>query len=109
MYNQTVKLNNDIASRCESAMHLGHMLYTVNASKELTKHAIKDLKKSYYSFISIFDTCYTTSNNKLFHQYCRAIYGSQLWDMTSPKVDKMYTQWRKAHTTSARTTIYDTL
>ena len=25
------------------------------------------------------------------------MYGSQLWDMTSPIVDNIYTQWRKAH------------
>ena len=97
VYNPTIKVNNEIVSRCDSAMHLGHMLYTVNTSKELTEQAIKDFKKSYYSFISRFDTCYTTSKDKLFHQYCSAMYGSQLWDMTSPKVDKMYTQWRKAH------------
>ena len=97
VYNPTIKVNNEIVSRCDSAMHLGHMLYTVNTSKELTEQAIKDFKKSYYSFISRFDTCYTTSKDKLFHQYCSAMYGSQLWDMASPKVDKMYTQWRKAH------------
>ena len=97
LYNPIVKVNNEIVSRCESAMHLGHMLSTVNISKELTDYAIKDFKKSYYSFISRFDSCYTTSKNKLFYQYCSAMYGSQLWDMTSPKVDKMYTQWRKAH------------
>ena len=25
------------------------------------------------------------------------MYGSQLWDMTSPIMEKIYTQWRKAH------------
>ena len=73
------------------------MLYTVNTSKELTELAIKDFKKSYYGFISRFDTCYTTSKDKIFHQYCSAMYGSQFWNMTSPKLDKIYSQWRKVN------------
>ena len=32
-----------------------------------------------------------------FHQYCRAMYGSQLWLLTSQSISNMCTQWRKAH------------
>ena len=66
VYNPTIKVNNEIVSRCDSAMHLGHMLYTVNTSKELTEQAVNDFKKSYYSFISRFDTCHTTSKINYF-------------------------------------------
>ena len=34
-YNPTVKVNNEIVSRSESAEHLGHLLHTGNTSKEL--------------------------------------------------------------------------
>ena len=97
IYNPTVKVNNDIVSRCESAEYLGLLLHTKNTAKELIEHSIKEFKKCYYGFTARFDSCYDTTKNKLFHQYCSSMYGSQLWDMTSPIVEKMYTQWRKAH------------
>ncbi|CAL4079367.1 unnamed protein product [Meganyctiphanes norvegica] len=37
-----------------------------------------------------------TTKSKLLHQYCLAMYGSQLWDLTSKSVDKICTQWLKA-------------
>ena len=78
-------------------MHLGHMLHTVNTSKELIEHSVKEFKKCYYGFISRFDSYYITTKNNLFQQYCGSMYGSQLWDMTNPQIEVMYTQWRKAH------------
>ena len=97
IYNPTVKVNNDIVSRCDSAEHLGHLLHTKNTSNILIEHSIKEFNKYYRGFISRFDSCYNTAKNKLFHQYCSSMYGSQLWDMTSPIMEKIYTQWRKAH------------
>ena len=96
-YNPTVKVNNEIVSRSESAEHLGHFLHTENTSKELIEHSLKEFKKSFYGFISRFESCYTSAKNKLFHLYCSAMYGSQLWDTTNPTVEKVYVQWRKAH------------
>ena len=40
---------------------------------------------------------YTISRNKLLHQYCRSMYGSQLWLLSSESVTNMCTQWRKSH------------
>ena len=96
-YNPTVKVNNEVVPRSESAPHLGHMLHTDNTTDELTDHAVREFNKSYYGFISKFESCNTTAKNKLFHQYCCSMYGSQLWNMTSLKVRMLYTQWRKAH------------
>ena len=39
----------------------------------------------------------TITKNKLLHQYCRSMYGSQLWLLSSQSVTNMCTQWRKAH------------
>ena len=97
IYNPTVKVNNDIVSRCDSAEHLGHLLHTKHSANELIEHSIKEFKKYYFGFISRFDSCYSTAKNKLFHQYCSSMYGSQLWDMTNPIIENIYTQWRKAH------------
>ena len=96
-YDPIIQVNNETVYRCESALYLGHMLHTKNTSKELLEHAIKAFKKNYYGFISKFESCYNSTKNKLFHQYCSSMYGSQLWDKTSSAIETMYTQWRKAH------------
>ena len=90
-------VNNEVVSRCESALHLGHLLHTKNTNNELIAQAIKYFNRSYHGFRSKFDSCNTTTKNKLFHQYCSSMYGSQLWDLTSNNAAKMHTQWRKAH------------
>ena len=96
-YNVSLTVNNEKVSRSTSAIHLGHFFHTENTSKELTENAIKDFHKSKHSFLSRFGTCNTKTKNKLFHQYCQSMYGSQLWLLSSPSVNKMCTQWRKAH------------
>ena len=96
-YNPTLIVNNEIVSKCESALHLGHLLHTKNTKNELIDHAIKDFKRSYHGFKSKFGSCNTTTKNKLFHQYCSSMYGSQLWDMNTQNAKNMLTQWRKAH------------
>ena len=63
----------------------------------MTDYAITEFHKSYHSFLSRFGTCNTTTRNRLFHQYCQSMYGSQLWLLTSSSMNKMYTQWRKSH------------
>ena len=41
--------------------------------------------------------CYPTTRNKLFHQYCSSMYGSQLWLLNSNSVEKVLSRWRKFH------------
>ena len=53
------------------------------------------LNSSFHVFMSTFDSCNTIAKNKLFHQYCASLYGSQLWDLS--KSDKMFSKWRKYH------------
>ena len=96
-YNPTLKVNNEIVSRCESAFHLGHLIHTKNTNAELIGQAMKDFNISYYSFIAKFGTCNATTKNKLFHQYCSSMYSSQLWDMESQEARNMHKKWRKAH------------
>ena len=96
-YNPIIKVNNENVSRCDSALYLGHLLHTKNTTKEIIEHAIKEFKKNYYGFISRFESCYNSTKDKLFHQYCCSMYGSQLWDKTSTAIENMYTQWQKAH------------
>ncbi len=32
----------------------------------------------------------------LFKRYCMSLYGSQLWDLSNPRTDKLYLSWQKA-------------
>ena len=47
--------------------------------------------------MSRFGSCNSTTKNKLLHQYCTALYGSQLWDLASQHVKTLCTKWRIAH------------
>ena len=96
-YSPIITVNNEIVPRCESAMHLGHQLHTKNTTNALIEHSIKAFNQSFYGFISKFDGCNATIKNRLFHQYCSSMYGSQLWDLTNQNVENMYTQWQKKH------------
>ena len=94
-YNHTVKVNNEIVVRSDSAMHLGHKLHTRNTYNVLIDHAIEKLNNSFHGFMTRFCSCNVTSKNKLFHQYCSSMYGSQLWLMSN--AERMYSKWRKYH------------
>ena len=96
-YNVSLTVNNEKVPRSVSAIHLGHLLHTKDTNNELTEEAIKGFNRSFHGFMSRFGTCNTTTKNRLFHQYCQSMYGSQLWLLTSPSVNKMYTRWRIAH------------
>ena len=96
-YNAKLLLNNEIVPRCDSAVHLGHFLHTQDTYNELTKDAIKEFHKGFHGFMSRFSGLSTISKNKLLHQYCRSMYGSQLWLLSSQSVTNMCTQWRKSH------------
>ena len=96
-YKPILKVNNEEVPRCDSAEHLGHVLDTKNTKNALIEHSIKAFNRSFYGFMSKFDSCNVTTRNKLFHQYCSSMYGSQLWDLTNNNIENMCKKWRKAH------------
>ena len=96
-YNHIIKVNNEIVERCEAADHLGHTLHTGNTLNALAEKGLNNLNGSFYSFMSRFKDCSATTMNKLFHQYCSSMYGSQLWLLNSNNVEKIFSRWRKFH------------
>ena len=96
-YNHVVKVDNETVDRCEKADHLGHPLQTENTLDALAEKGLHNLNTSFHSFMSRFRGCNTTTRNKLFHQYCSSMYGSQLWAFNSNGVEKILTKWRKYH------------
>ena len=46
--------------------------------------------------MSEFGSLQTVVKTKLFHQYCCALYGSQIWPLWHHSVTKMCIQWRNA-------------
>ena len=89
-YIPILKVNNEIVTRCNSAMHLGHLLQAENTHDALVEHAINGLNGSFHNFMSRFGSCNITSRNKLFHQYCSSVYGSRL--ATNKNVEKVCTR-----------------
>ena len=59
-YSPIIKVNNEPVPRCESAIHLGHLLDTKNTRNALIEHSIKEFNKSYHGFMSKFDGCNVT-------------------------------------------------
>ena len=96
-YNPIIKVNNEIVVKCESADHLGHPLHTEKTRDVLAEKGINSLKSSFHSFMSRFNDCHATTKNKLYHQYCSSMYGSQLWLMNSNNVENIFSKWRKYH------------
>ena len=94
-YNHMVRVNDEVVERCDSAMYLGHKLHTKNTQDVLIDHAIEKLNSSFHGFMSRFRSCNVTCKNKLFHQYCSSMYGSQLWQMSN--AERVYSKWRKYH------------
>ena len=92
-----MKVNNEIVVRCEKADHLGHPLQTENTLDALAEKGLNNLNTSFHGFMSRFRGCNSTTRNKLFHQYCSSMYGSQLWLLDSNGVDKILSKWRKYH------------
>ena len=95
-YNPRLFVNNEVVPKSDSAVHLGHLLHTKDTNNALIKDAITAFHKSFHSFMSRFGGCNISTKNRLFHQYCRSMYGSQLWLLTSQGTDNMCTQWRMA-------------
>ena len=96
-YNHIVKVNNEVVERCEEADHLGHPLHTTNTLNVLAEKGLNNLNASFYSFMARYKDCHATTRNKLFHQYCSSMYGSQVWFLNSNSVEKILSRWRKYH------------
>ena len=95
--NHIVKVNNELVDRCEKADHLGHTLNTESSTDAMAEKGLTDLNASFHSFMSRFRGCNASSKNKLFHQYCSSMYGSQMWALNSNGIDKICSRWRKYH------------
>ena len=78
-YNPILIVNNEVVPRTDNAIHLGHFLHTKDTNNALIEDQINSFHRSFHGFIARFGSCNTSTENRLFHQYCRAMYGSQLW------------------------------
>ena len=89
------EINGTDVSTCKKTIHLGNVLSTTN-KYEMVFDGIKKCNCSVNRFMSEFDSLQTVVKNKLLHQYCCALYGSQLWPLWHDSVNKMCIQWCNA-------------
>ena len=87
------EINGSDDSTCQKTIHLGNVLSTTY-KYEMVYDGIKTFNCSVNRFMSEFGSHQTVFKNKLFHQYCCALYGSQLWPLWHDSVNKMCIQWR---------------
>ena len=89
------EINGTDVSTCEKTIHLGNVLSTT-VKNEMVFDGIKTFNCNVNRFMSEFGSLQTVVKNKLFHQYCCALYGSQPWPLWHDSANKMCTQWRNA-------------
>ena len=82
-------------STCEKTVRLGNVLSTTE-KYEMVFDGIKTFNCSVNRFMSEFGSLQTVVKNKLFHQYCCALNGSQLWPLWHDSVNKMCIEWRNS-------------
>ena len=49
--------------RCESAIHLGHLLHIIDTNNAMTEDAIKGFHKGSLGLLTRFGSCNTTTEN----------------------------------------------
>ena len=74
------QINSTDVSTCEKTIHLGNVLSTTD-KYEMVFDGIKKFNCSVNRVMYEFGSLQIVIKNKLFHQYCYALYGSQLWPL----------------------------
>ena len=91
--NVSIKLCGKTIKNVKSEKHLGHV-FEATANIINIDSIIKDLKVRTNVIINQFRSISWQAKVKLFLSQCSALYGSQIWNLDSPDVDKLYTAWR---------------
>ena len=89
------EINGEDVSTYEKTIHLGNVLSTTN-QHEMALDGIKTFNSSVNRFMPEFGLFQTVVKKKLLHQYCCALYISQLCPLWHDSVNKMCIQWRNA-------------
>ena len=76
--------------------HLGNKISSTLSSNENINTACINFSVSVNSVSDLFSHSHCSVRYVLFHQFCMAMYGCLLWDLTSSYINKFYTFWRKA-------------
>ena len=89
------EINGTDVSTCEKTIHLGNVLSTTD-KYDIVFDGIKTFNCNVNRFMYQFGSLQTVVKNKLCHQYCCSLYGSQLWPLWHNSVNEMCTRWRNA-------------
>ena len=76
--------------------HLGNKLSNTLSSAENINNACINFSIGVNSVSALFSHCHCNVRYSMFRQFCMALYGCPLWDLSSVYIDKFYTLWRKA-------------
>ena len=87
-------LDNDIISKLEHTVHLGHHV-GVNSNTNNINKANRELICRTNTMLSRFNFCSSEIKSRLFRTYCTSFYGCPLWDLSSDYIKYFYRTWRK--------------
>ena len=76
--------------------HLGNFLSSTQSDKDDIDFKINSFIVSVNTLMAKFGFLQSNILDFLFNSYCCSFYGSQLWELTSKDINKVYVTWQKA-------------
>ena len=90
-----LSLNGESLKVQATATHLGHIIGNNNMNNIAVSNAKRDIVWRTNYVLSKFGFCNSNVRSFMFRTYCTSFYGSPLWRLNSPAVNKFYATWRK--------------
>ena len=88
-------LNGEIIDVSNSILHLGRSIGDFDSDRKAIDKAIGELYMRTNYVMSKFGCCSSNVRNYLFRTYCTSYYGSPLWSLSQPYINRFYCAWRK--------------
>ena len=92
---KTIKWGSEVINRDSTAVHLGNVIGH-NSNTVSISSAVKDLYLRVNVLRQNFSFCSLDVKYALFRTRCMAMYGSQLWDFSTPGCNTIFVAWRKS-------------
>ena len=90
-----VELNGDVIDVVNNVIHLGHIIHD-NIYKYDVSKCVSDFNRQCNMFLSDFRYAKSHFKNFLFHKYCSAFYGTQIYPLYDNTLQEVFKAWRMA-------------
>ena len=90
-----IELNGDTIEVVNKVIHLGHIIHN-NIYKYDVSKCVSDFNRQCNMFLSDFRHAKSHFKNYLFHKYCHAFYGTQIYPLYDNSLNDVFKAWRMA-------------